>query len=445
MPNAKIYTTGEVKFWHCEVYRRGKICYNNGMRGSAARHFEEKNRYQILAIGIIAVFLLLPGLIYVYAQSSSVQTLQTNIDQKKASIDRLKREISTYEQSIRLRQSQAASLSNQIAIINDQVQRLELSIKLTEEEIGETQMEIEQTQKLIAQYEQSLLLKRAELAANLRYLKQREGISEMFVLLVHDNLSEYYLDIKNIEQLQSSIAATVNEYDRVKKEAELKHEDLTTKQEQLVQLKSQLDEQQLQLGSQRSVKAQLLVDTRRSETKYTSLLESAKREQNAIEAEMSSIEKKLREEMQKGERLKKLQALGNTIFAWPVPQNTITAYFHDPDYPYRYIFEHPAIDIKAAYKTSVHAAANGYVGIAKDAGLGYSYVMLIHNDGYATVYGHLSKIYVRNDEFVTQGQVIGLSGGTPGTPGAGKLTTGPHLHFEIRQQGIPVNPLDYLP
>ena len=97
MPNAKIYTTGEVKFWHCEVYRRGKICYNNGMRGSAARHFEEKNRYQILAIAIFAVFLLLPGLIYVYAQSSNVQSLQTSIGQKKESIDRLKREISTYE------------------------------------------------------------------------------------------------------------------------------------------------------------------------------------------------------------------------------------------------------------------------------------------------------------------------------------------------------------
>lgn len=423
----------------------GKICYNSFMRGCTARHFDGKNRFLILAIAILAVFLLLPGNINVYGQSGNVQSLQTSIDQKKESIDRLKREISTYAQSIRLRQSQAASLSNQIAILNDQIQRLELSVKLTEEEIDETQMEIEQTQKLIAQYEQSLILKRSELAANLRYLKQREGMNAMFVLLVHDNLSEYYQDIKNIEQLQSSIAATVKDYDRMKKEAELKHAELTAKQEQLLQLKAQLDEQEFQLGSQRSVKAQLLVDTRRSETKYTSLRESAKREQNAIEAEVSNIEKKLREEMKKGERLKKLQALGNTIFAWPVPPNVITAYFHDPDYPYRYIFEHPAIDIKAAYKSQVHAAANGYVGIAKDAGMGYSYIMLIHNDGYATVYGHLSKIFVRSDEFVTQGQVIGLSGGTPGTPGAGRLTTGPHLHFEIRQQGIPVNPLDYLP
>ncbi|MEW6610286.1 MAG: peptidoglycan DD-metalloendopeptidase family protein [Patescibacteria group bacterium] len=414
------------------------------MRGYSVYHHTEKRRYHIVAIATIAIFLL-SNFLSLSAQTNTIQTLQSTIDRKRETIERLRREISVYEQSIRLRQSQAASLSNQIAIINDQIQRLELSMKLTEEEIDETSIEIAQTEGLIAQHEQSLLLKRTELAANLRYLKQREEMNEIFILLIHDRLSSYYHDIKNIEQLQSSLASTVEEYDRLKKEAELQYATLTAKQDELLALKSRLEEQQLQLGSQRSVKAQLLVDTRRSETKYFSLLESAKREQNTIEAEVSSIEKKLRKEMQKGERLKKLQSLGSTQFLWPVTPNIITAYFHDPDYPYRYIFEHPAIDIKAAFKSPVHAAASGYVGKAKDAGMGYSYVMIIHNDDYATVYGHLSKILVRDDEFVTQGQVIGLSGGTPGTPGAGRLTTGPHLHFEIRQQGIPINPLDYLP
>jgi murein DD-endopeptidase MepM/ murein hydrolase activator NlpD len=143
--------------------------------------------------------------------------------------------------------------------------------------------------------------------------------------------------------------------------------------------------------------------------------------------------------------------------AWPIdPGRGITAYFHDPTYPFRKIFEHPAIDIRAAHGTAVTAAGDGVVAIARRLDWvrnskgdilwsAYNFVTIVHGGNLATVYGHLSQVAVNEGDTVRRGQVIGRSGATPGTAGAGRLTTGPHLHFEVRVNGIPDDPLKYLP
>ena len=189
-------------------------------------------------------------------------------------------------------------------------------------------------------------------------------------------------------------------------------------------------------------KETLLVQVNSSETEYQRLLRESKAEQQEAASEIASMEKLIRAKLATLQG-KELEFNENGL-VWPVKKNVITAYFHDPDYPYRHIFEHPAIDIRAGQGSVLKASASGYVARAKDAGMGYSYIMIIHGDGISTVYGHVSKIMVNQDDYVVQGQTIGLSGGMPGTPGAGRLTTGPHLHFEVRKDGIPVNPLNYL-
>ena len=107
--------------------------------------------------------------------------------------------------------------------------------------------------------------------------------------------------------------------------------------------------------------------------------------------------------------------------------------------------EHNAIDIPALQGTPVVAADDGVVLEVNDGGYGYSTVSISHDDHLVTVYGHVSDILVEEGEEVSRGEVIALSGGRPGSKGAGVFTTGPHLHFETRVFGEAVDPMYYLP
>lgn len=98
---------------------------------------------------------------------------------------------------------------------------------------------------------------------------------------------------------------------------------------------------------------------------------------------------------------------------------------------------HTGDDLAASYGTPFHAARNGtvlYAGWKR----GYGNTIIIdHGDGFSTLYGHASKLAVSSGQQVRAGQYIGNVGSTG-------YSTGPHLHFEVRKNGTPVNPMPYL-
>jgi murein DD-endopeptidase MepM/ murein hydrolase activator NlpD len=134
------------------------------------------------------------------------------------------------------------------------------------------------------------------------------------------------------------------------------------------------------------------------------------------------------------------------VFRWPIePKLGISAYFHDASYEERMGLIHEAIDIPTEDRSTAHAPADGTVATVADNGMGYSYLVIEHDGGFATVYGHVSYFYVQEGDEVRAGQIVALTGGVPGERGAGRISTGPHLHFEVHKDGAPVDPLPYLP
>jgi murein DD-endopeptidase MepM/ murein hydrolase activator NlpD len=121
----------------------------------------------------------------------------------------------------------------------------------------------------------------------------------------------------------------------------------------------------------------------------------------------------------------------STGFIWPV-SGPITSPFG-----MRWGTLHPGIDIGVPTGTPIHAAAAGKViWCGWMSGYG-NLVMIDHGGGLASLYGHQSRVAVSCGENVAQGQLIGYSGCTG-------FCTGPHVHFEIRVNGSPVDPLGYL-
>ncbi|MGL4650303.1 MAG: M23 family metallopeptidase, partial [Caldilineaceae bacterium] len=103
-----------------------------------------------------------------------------------------------------------------------------------------------------------------------------------------------------------------------------------------------------------------------------------------------------------------------------------------------YRFDHRALDIAAPTGSPVTAADRGVVVRAGWNNQGYgNFVIVDHRIDYLTLYAHLESIFVSEGEVVAQGQVLG----TVGTTGN---STGPHLHFELRDFGRLANPLEYL-
>jgi len=376
-------------------------------------------------------------------ENSEIKELNKEIQAKKDQTKKIQSKQEYYTKAIQQKQEEKISLNSQLSILDNRLAKFELDIESTETDIDRANLEIRKNDIEIDEKNREIETEKEQIAAALKLINKQDMASSLEIILLNNSFSDFLNQVKYLEDLNKEIGLSLDNLKTHKEELEKNKVNLAEKQKELAQLKIKLEEDRKTLEDEKMNKSFVLDQTKQSEKEFQRLLAAAKQEQMQAANEISGLERTVREKMSQMSE-KKLEFNDNGLI-WPVPKNKITAYFHDQDYPFRYVFEHPAVDIRAGQGTPLKAAASGYVAKAKDAGKGYSYIMIIHGDGLSTVYGHVSKIYVKEDEYVVQGQTIGLSGGLPGTNGAGRMTTGPHLHFEVRSNGIPVNPLEYLP
>lgn len=376
-----------------------------------------------------------------------ISDLDREIDAKRKEIEALQKQSDSYKKQIEAAQKKTASLSTELAILSNRIAKIKIDIETTEKKIETITLEIKNLETQILDKENNIAKSKDRIAEFLRLIHRNDEKGYLEVIATNQSFSEVFDQMKYIENLQADLQNTLNQIQELKAALEEQKKQREDKRTEAENSKNELVKMQSSLEEQIQGKEVLLDRTFASEKQFQNWLLQSKYEEEQINSEITSLERTIRRRLEESDKAFSEGQSGSVALSWPVdPGRGITATFHDPDYPFRYIFEHPGIDIRAYQGSLIKAAAPGYVGKIKNGGQkGYSYIMLLHANGLSTVYGHVSKINVQEDTYVIRGQVIGLSGGMPGTPGAGPLTTGPHLHFETRLDGIPVNPLDYLP
>ena len=225
-------------------------------------------------------------------------------------------------------------------------------------------------------------------------------------------LVEFQAVVKDVEEQEAALQA---EYD----ELETMQNDLITKQDNVTELMESKDAEIEQISSD-------LGDTKDKLSELQAAAAAAERKQQEKNSGYSN---------NAGASV----ITGNGTFTHPCPGYTyISSEFGYREQPIAGAStNHKGMDFAAPAGTPIYAAASGTVTSASYSGNAGNMIVINHGNGLQTYYMHCNSMYVRAGQTVSKGQNIGAVGSTGNS-------SGPHLHFQVMQNGTPVNPRNYL-
>lgn len=392
---------------------------------------------------VLLIVLFGAAMLPVSTLAKTVEELREELRQKKDQLKNTEERIRQFQSNIQEKKREARTLKDQITLLDESIDELLLDLERTDTEIEKAELEIETVKAEMAIKEAEIAHQKVLLGEYIRGLHGFEQQSGVTVFLKYQTFSEAMNEAATIQELQRRAQDTLENIQQIRDELDAKRRDLEDFQQTLKALQTRQQRQKDSLSGQRTSKTRILDLTHAQEAQFQDLLGQAKATHDAAEREIRNLDALIREELRK-QGVGTLPGVG--VLDWPIsPDFGVSCEFHCTGYPYQYLIgPHTGMDIPTNVGTPIKATSDGYVARAHDSnGPGYSYVMLLHGNGVSTVYGHLSGFAVKEDSMITRGTVIGYSGGAPGMRGAG-LSSGPHLHFEVRENGIPVNPRKYL-
>lgn len=378
---------------------------------------------------ILASMLIATTAMPVFAQTA---------EQKK---NDLEDELGTVKEQQEQVTSKKRSILNEISELEGQIEEYEAQIKALNTKITNLEKSITSKQKEIKKLEKEFKEKEEAFLERMVAIYEAGQMTYLDMLLSSDSvvnfISNYYMISELAEAdktMMDSIQAQQEKIEKAKKELEDQKAEITASKREVVvknnAITSKRNEKQEKVNS-------LSAEQKKLQAK-----------QEELEAGIKAAEKEIQKELEKANQQTQGGGYSGSFsgtLSWPVSTsssywNHISSGYGQRDQPTAGAStNHKAVDIPISYQT-VYAAADGYV-VTASAQSGYgNFIMIKHSDNLYTCYGHLSSYHVSSGQTVKRGQPIATSGDTG-------ISSGPHLHFEVRLDGgydSRVNPLNYI-
>lgn len=393
----------------------------------------KKKTQRIIVIVLAAVLLL--------SLVASALAVIAYADVTKQDIQNIKDDLSDIQAQKKEVQEKLASIRSDLSKAKEQVELIQGQVVLTEEEINASQALLDQYDLQIAQKEADIQrleeqeeAQYQEFYRQVRWMEETGGTSYLSILFEASSFSQmldYAMFITDIMDYSNRI---IDQLNATQAQLAAARDDLAADRADQAEVQQELENKKLELEDQRAQAQTLLSQIAASESEY------------AAEAkELADSEAKINKELKDAEakyaaQLAALAAQNNVNMTsgdwyWPLPgRYKISSLFGNRADPFTGKRDnHTGTDIPAPGGTPIYAAKDGVVTTVNQnryaSSYGY-YCIISHGSGYATLYAHQNQVpIVREGQTVQKGQIIGYVGSTG-------RSTGNHLHFELRVNGV---------